>query len=81
MAGERLAVNDNNSAHNGCVNGDSQCALTGAGAPTIGVRNVPAKVRARSAEPPVLTYPFLDSGSMFHQVGVSLSDYDIRLFL
>ena len=51
---------NNNSAY---VNGDSQCASTGAGVPIIGLPIVPFKVRARSADPPVLTYTFLDSGS------------------
>ena len=62
--GDRRATgNNNNCAHNAYVNGASQCALTGAGVPTVGLLIVPVKVRARSADPPVLTYAFLDSGS------------------
>jgi len=59
----RAVGNNNNRALNVYVNGDSQCALTGVGIPTIGLPIVPVKVRARSADPPVLTYAFLDSGS------------------
>ena len=59
----RATGNNNNSAHNAYVNGASQSALTGAGVPTIGLPFVPIKVRARSADPPVLAYAFLDSGS------------------
>ncbi|XP_068704513.1 uncharacterized protein [Montipora foliosa] len=55
----RVTGNNNNSA----VNGDSQCASSGAGVPMIGLPIVPFKVRARSADPPVLTYALLDSGS------------------
>ena len=33
----RATGNDNNSAHNCYVNADSQCALTGAGVPMIGL--------------------------------------------
>lgn len=62
--GDRRATgNNNNSAHNAYVNGASQCALTGAGVPTIGLPIAPVKVRARSMDSPVLTYAFLDSGS------------------
>ena len=57
--GDRNATGNSN----GYVNGDSQCALTGAGVSAIGLPIVPVKVRARSADPPVLTYAFLDSGS------------------
>ena len=59
----RATGNNNNNAENGYVNGDSQCASTGAGVPTIGLPIVPVKVRTRSADPPILTYAFLDSGS------------------
>ncbi|XP_068716993.1 uncharacterized protein [Montipora capricornis] len=59
----RATGNNNDRAHNAYVNGDSQCASTGAGVPTIGLPIVPVKVRARSADPPVLTYAFLDCGS------------------
>ena len=62
--GDRRATrNNNDNAHKNCVNGDSQCALTGAGTSTIGLHIVPVKVKARTADPPVLTYAFLDSGS------------------
>ncbi|KAK2568910.1 hypothetical protein P5673_006976 [Acropora cervicornis] len=62
--GDRRATqNNNDNAHKACVNGDSQCALTGDGTSTIGLPIVPVKVKARSADPPVLTYAFLDSGS------------------
>ena len=59
----RVVGNNNDGALNAYVNGDSQCALTGAGVPMIGLPIVLVKVRARSADPPVLTYAFLDSGS------------------
>ena len=62
--GDRRATgNNNNTAHNAYISGDSQCALTGTGVPTIGLPIVPVRIRARSADPPVLTYAFLDSGS------------------
>ena len=57
--GDRSATGNSN----GYVNGDSQCALTGAGVSAISLPVVPVKVRARSTDPPVLTYAFLDSGS------------------
>ena len=55
--------NNNSNAQNGYVNGDGECALTGTGVSTIGLPIAPVKVRARSADPPVLPYAFLDSGS------------------
>lgn len=55
--GDRRATgNNNNSVHNAYVTGNSQCSLTGTGIPTIGLPIVPVKVRARSADHPVLTY-------------------------
>ena len=48
---KRVTGSNNNSAHNAYINGNSQCALTGAGVPTIGLPIVPVKVRARSADP------------------------------
>ena len=57
------AGNYNGNAQNGYVNGDSRCALTGAGVSTVGLPIVPVKVKARGSDTPVLTYAFLDSGS------------------
>ena len=57
------AGNNNGNAQNGYVNCDSHCALTGAGALTVGLPIVPVKVKARGSDTPVLTYAFLDGGS------------------
>ena len=57
------AAGINANAQNRYVNCDSHCALSGAGASTVGLPIVPVKVKARSSDTPVLTYAFLDGGS------------------
>jgi len=73
------AGNNNGNAQNGYVNGDSRCALTGAGVSTVGLPIVPVKVKARGSDTPVLTYAFLDSGlNITYKVGLLRTVYTSR---